>query len=159
MFGCTVFALAAAACTVAPSIEILLFCRLLQGLGSGAATVLSTALVFGDMFAGTAIGIMAGAFVNGKLSARKVSPKVSLYVGLSLASAAVCINVLLTFLGLDQPLTLFPCLFAFTFSAGLLAPTTAHGCVGLRFCLGAHISVCRQTGRKAGAGFTARELA
>jgi MFS transporter, DHA1 family, multidrug resistance protein len=255
MLGCTAFALAAAGCTMAPNIETLLFCRLLQGLGSGAATVLSTALVrdlfegheararlahigvlrsfapmiaptlgawvltvaswryiygihtilgtillaliyfgfaesaklnaapltikallseyaevlrhrvsfgyaamnalyfgaiftyvtntpllmmkhfglsnqlFGYMFAGTALGIMAGAFVNGKLSARKVSPKVSLYLGLSLASSAVCINVLLTSLGLDQPLTLFPCLFAFTFSAGLLAPTTAHGCV------------------------------
>jgi DHA1 family bicyclomycin/chloramphenicol resistance-like MFS transporter len=253
--GCSAFALAALGCTFAANIQMLLFCRLVQGLGSGAATVLSTALIrdlfegheargrlaqigvlrsfapmiaptigawiltmaswrfiygllaivgtalliliklrfvesakinktpltvralaseylevfrhrqsagyaainalyfgaiftyvtntpllmmkhfglskqiFGLMFAGTALGIMCGAFVSGKLSARKISPKISLYTGLLVSSTAVLINVLLTASGHDRPETLFPCLFAFTFSAGLLSPATAHGCV------------------------------
>lgn len=255
LFGCAAFALAALGCTFAPTIEILLFCRAIQGLGSGAATVLSTALVrdlfeghearhrlaqvgvmrsfapmiaptlgawilsfanwrtiygtlsvlgsllflvvyfgfiesaklnktpltvralwseykqvfthrqsagyaamsalyfgamftyvtnspllmmkhfglskqtFGIMFAGTALGIMAGAFVNGQLSKRKVPAKVSLYAGLILSTTAVVLNVLLTAAGMATPQSLFPGLFAFTFSAGLLAPTTAHGCI------------------------------
>jgi MFS transporter, DHA1 family, multidrug resistance protein len=255
LFGASAFALAAAGCTFAPTIEILLLCRVIQGLGSGAATVLSTALVrdlfeghearhrlaqigvmrsfapmiaptlgawiltiatwrfiygllfilgtalflvvnfgfvesaklnkspltvqalwreykqvfqhrlsfgyaamnalyfgaiftyvtnspllmmkhfglsnqaFGFMFAGTAFGIMSGAFLNGQLSKRKISPKISLYLGLSLSTTAAIVDVLLTAAGLASPLTMFPCLFCFTFSAGLLAPTTAHGCI------------------------------
>ena len=253
--GCLTFAISAAGCAFAPSIQLLLACRLLQGLGSGAATVLSTALVrdlfegheararlsqigvlrsfapmiaptigawilsfaqwrfiygllavvgavqlsivyfgfvesaklnkspltlkalasdylrvvkhrisfgyavmnalyfgaiftyvtnspllmmkhfglsrqaFGIMFAGTAFGIMAGSWVNGQMSKRKVLPKVPLYIGMGLASAAVATNLALTALHLDSPMTLFPCLFAFTFSAGLLAPNVTHGCV------------------------------
>ncbi len=255
LYGCSAFAIGAAGCTFAPSIEILLICRIIQGLGSGAATVLSTAIVrdlfeghdararlahvgvmrsfapmiaptigawiltmanwrwiygllfilgtavfllvnfgfaesaklnkspltikglwldyrqvfqhrlsfgyaamnalyfgavftyvtnspllmmkhfglsnqvFGYMFAGTAFGIMCGAFVNGRLSRRRISPKVSLYLGLTLSTSATIINVLTTAGGLASPLTLFPCLFAFTFSAGLLSPTVVHGCI------------------------------
>jgi MFS transporter, DHA1 family, multidrug resistance protein len=253
--GCSAFTLAAAGCALAPNIAVLLVCRVVQGLGSGAATVLSTALIrdlfeghearsrlaqvgvlrsfapmiaptigacilttanwryiyglltvigiallllikerfvesaklnnapftvpalldeysqvfkhrqsfgyatmnalyfgalftyvtnspllmikhfglskqtFGLMFAGTAFGIMCGAFVSGKFSARKLSPKVSVNLGLSLACLAALTNILLTFLRWDSPQTLFPGLFAFTFSAGLLSPATAHGCV------------------------------
>lgn len=85
--------------------------------------------LFGYMFAGTAFGIMCGAFVNGKLNHFKKSPKLSLYLGLAISSTAVLSNVAITSLALDAPQTLFPGLFAFTFSAGLLAPTTNHGCV------------------------------
>lgn len=85
--------------------------------------------LFGYMFAGTAFGIMCGAFANGKLNHFKKSPKLSLYLGLGISSTAVIVNVLLTYLGLDVPQSLFPGLFAFTFSAGLLAPTTTLGCV------------------------------
>lgn len=255
LFGSAAFALAAAGCTFAPNIEILLTCRAIQGLGSGAATVLTTALVrdlfegheararlsqvgamrsfapmiaptvgawilslftwryiygllfvlgtvlffvvnfffvesaklntspltfralwseysqvirhrqsfgfalmnalyfgavfayvtnspllmmkhfgltnqqFGYMFAGVSLGIMIGAATSGQLSKRKISPRVSLYLGLSLAVIAVIVNISLTYSGLASPQTLFPSLFAFTFAYGLLAPTTAHGCV------------------------------
>lgn len=255
LFGSAAFALAAAGCTFAPSIEILLTCRVIQGLGSGAATVLTTALVrdlfegheartrlaqvgairsfapmiaptvgawilsmftwrhiygtlfvlgtvlffvvnfffvesaklnkspltisalwseyrqvikhrqsfgfalmnalyfgavfayvtnspllmmkhfglsnqeFGYMFAGVSFGIMIGASFSGQLSKRKISPRVSLYLGLSLAMTAVIVNVFLTYAALASPQTLIPSLFAFTFAYGLLAPTTAHGCV------------------------------
>ncbi|HEY9678558.1 MAG TPA: multidrug effflux MFS transporter [Drouetiella sp.] len=255
LFGCAAFALAAAGCTFAPSIEILLACRLIQGLGSGAATVLSTAIVrdlfegheaqgrlaqigvmrsfapmiaptlgayiltvanwrciyglhtvlgialwtlimlgftesaklnktpltvsaliseyfevirhrvsfgyaamnalyfgaiftyvtnspllmmkhfgvsnqdFGYLFAGTAFGIMCGAAVNKKMSAKKLPAQVSLFAGLSIASTAVLMNVILTAIGWDQPLTLCSFVFLVTFSAGLLTPTTAHKCI------------------------------
>ena len=37
------------------------------------------------MFAATSLGIMAGAFLNGRLSARGVAPKYPLSIGLVLA--------------------------------------------------------------------------
>ena len=255
LLGCSAFTLGAAGCALTPNITVLLICRVIQGLGSGAATVLSTALIrdlfeghearsrlaqigvlrsfapmiaptlgafiltlanwryiyalltivgsallllvkqnfvesaklnktpftvsallgeysqvfkhrqsfgyalmnalyfgalftyvtnspllmikhfglskqaFGLMFAGTALGIMGGAFVSGKFSARKLSPKVSINLGLSLACLAASTNILLTYLRWDCPQTLFPGLFALTFSAGLLSPATAHGCI------------------------------
>jgi DHA1 family bicyclomycin/chloramphenicol resistance-like MFS transporter len=84
---------------------------------------------FGYMFAGTAFGIMCGAGVNKKLAERKAPSTVSIYLGLSLATTATLVNVALTALRLDQPLTLLPFLFAVTFSAGLLTPTSAHKCI------------------------------
>lgn len=255
LFGSAAFALAAAGCTFAPNIEILLACRVIQGLGSGAATVLTTALVrdlfegheararlsqvgairsfapmiaptigawiltmltwryiygllfvlgtilffvvnfcfvesaklntapltvkalwseykqvvkhrqsfgfalmnalyfgavfayvtnspllmmkhfgltnqqFGYMFAGVSFGIMMGASCSGQLSKRKIPPRVSLYLGFSLAVTAVIANIFLTYSGLASPQTLIPALFAFTFAYGLLSPTAAHGCI------------------------------
>jgi MFS transporter, DHA1 family, multidrug resistance protein len=84
---------------------------------------------FGYMFAGVSLGIMIGAFCNGQLSKRKVSLRVTLCLGLSLALAAVSANIYLTNSGLDSPQTFFPWLFAFTVAYGLLAPATAHGCI------------------------------
>jgi len=253
--GCLIFALAAVGCTFAPSIELLLFCRLLQGIGAGGAAVLSMALIrdlfegsearaklsyvsilrsfapmiaptlgawlltvanwrwiygvlaiggviilavtyfglaesarherqpltwkalqfnyrtvitdrvsfgyamvnalmfggmfayvsnsplllignfglsnqmFGCLFAGTAFGIMIGAFVNGKLSERNVSHTRPLVYGLLIASTAAMTNVVVTATGHAAPATLFPCLFLFTFSAGLVAPNSTHGCM------------------------------
>ncbi|MBI2812303.1 MAG: multidrug effflux MFS transporter [Candidatus Melainabacteria bacterium] len=255
LFGSAAFALAAAGCTFAPNIEILLACRVIQGLGSGAATVLTTALVrdlfegheararlsqvgairsfapmiaptigawiltmltwryiygllfvlgtilffvvnfcfvesaklntapltvkalwseykqvvkhrqsfgfalmnalyfcavfayvtnspllmmthfgltnqqFGYMFAGVSFGIMMGASCSGQLSKRKIPPRVSLYLGFSLAVTAVIANIFLTYSGLASPQTLIPALFAFAFAYGLLSPTAAHGCI------------------------------
>jgi len=50
--GCLIFTLAALGCTLAPSIELLLFFRLIQGIGSGSAAVLSMALIR-DLFEGS----------------------------------------------------------------------------------------------------------
>lgn len=253
--GCAAFALAAAGCTFAPNIQVLLVCRTIQGLGSGAATVLNTALVrdlfegheararlaqvgairsfapmiaptigawilalgmwrhiylllfllgaalflvvyfcfaesaklnkapltvqalwseykqvfrhrqsfgfammnalyfgavfgyvtnspllmmqhyglsnqqFGYMFAGVSFGIMTGAFCNGQMNKRKLSPRVSINLGMTIALLAVGAIFCLSLAGVAAPLTLFPALFAFTFAYGMLSPSTAHGCI------------------------------
>jgi len=49
--SCLFFTVSALGCTFAPNIELLLFCRLLQGLGAGGAAVLAMALVR-DLFEG-----------------------------------------------------------------------------------------------------------
>ena len=56
MFGCTLFALAAIGCALAHSMAFLLFCRLLQGVGAGAVTVLAFAIVR-DLFSGSAANV------------------------------------------------------------------------------------------------------
>jgi DHA1 family bicyclomycin/chloramphenicol resistance-like MFS transporter len=49
--GCLIFAIAAIGSTFASTIELLLFFRLLQGIGAGGAAVLSMALIR-DLFEG-----------------------------------------------------------------------------------------------------------
>jgi len=253
--GCAAFALAAAGCTFAPNIQTLLICRTIQGLGSGAATVLNTALVrdlfegqeararlaqvgairsfapmiapsigawiltmgtwrhiycllfllgtaiffvvnfcfaesaklnkapltvqalwneymqvfkhrqsfgfammnalyfgavfgyvtnspllmmqhfglsnqqFGYLFAAVSFGIMTGAFSNGQLNKRKISPVLSINFALVLALIAVVSISCLTMTGIASPVTLFPALFLFTFAYGMLSPSVAHGCI------------------------------
>jgi len=56
MFGCTLFALSALGCALAHSMAFLLFCRLLQGVGAGAVTVLAFAIVR-DLFSGSAANV------------------------------------------------------------------------------------------------------
>lgn len=255
LLGCAAFALAAAGCTFAPNIQTLLICRTIQGLGSGAATVLNAALVrdlfegheararlaqvgairsfapmiaptfgawilslgmwrhiygllfllgmalflvvnffftesaklnkapltvqalwseykqvfkhrqsfgfammnalyfgavfgyvtnspllmmkhfglsnqqFGYLFAGVSFGIMTGAFCNGQLNKRKISPKVSINLGVTTALLAVTFIFCLTLTGVASPITLFPALFAFTYAYGMLSPSIAHGCI------------------------------
>ncbi|MDR3615458.1 MAG: multidrug effflux MFS transporter [Candidatus Obscuribacterales bacterium] len=85
--------------------------------------------MFGYLFAGTAMGIMLGAFVNGKLSERNIAHTKPLFAGLLLACIATTVNVALTLLGLAAPWTLLPCLFLYTFSAGLIASNCTHGCL------------------------------
>ena len=85
--------------------------------------------LFGYFFAGTAMGIMLGAFVNGKLSERNIPHTTPLFAGLIVACMATAINVGLTLAHLAAPLTLLPCLVLYTFSAGLIASNCTHGCL------------------------------
>jgi DHA1 family bicyclomycin/chloramphenicol resistance-like MFS transporter len=84
---------------------------------------------FGYLFAGTASGIMLGAFVNGRLSDRKVPHSVPLKIGLTVAVLATAINLAVTTCGAASALTLLPGLIAFTFSAGMIGPNASHGCL------------------------------
>jgi DHA1 family bicyclomycin/chloramphenicol resistance-like MFS transporter len=84
---------------------------------------------FGYLFAGVSFGIMMGAFFNGQLNKRKISPKFSINLGILLALIAVTAIFCLTLTGIASPFTLFPALFTFTFAYGMLSPSTAHGCI------------------------------
>jgi DHA1 family bicyclomycin/chloramphenicol resistance-like MFS transporter len=84
---------------------------------------------FGFLFATTAMGIMLGAFVNGKLSERGVPSSVPLRVGLIIAMSASAISLAVTAYGAASVVTLMPCFFLGTFSIGLIAPNAAHGCL------------------------------
>jgi len=53
MIGCAVFTVAAFGCAIAPSIETLVICRFLQGIGASAGPVISLAIVR-DLFVGSA---------------------------------------------------------------------------------------------------------
>ena len=84
---------------------------------------------FGFLFATTALGIMLGAFLNGKLSERGVPSSVPLQVGLIIAVCASATSLALTVCGAASVITLMPCFFLGTFSIGLVAPNAAHGCL------------------------------
>jgi DHA1 family bicyclomycin/chloramphenicol resistance-like MFS transporter len=84
---------------------------------------------FGFLFATTAMGIMLGAFINGKLSERGVPPSIPLQVGLIIAVTASATSLAITAYGVASVLTLMPFLFLGTFSIGLIAPNAAHGCL------------------------------
>lgn len=88
-----------------------------------------TATAFGTLFAITSLGIMAGAFINGRLSARHLPHHVGLNIGASLAVLSTLANLTLTCLGLSSVYTLVPLLFVCTLSLGLSAPNTTHGCL------------------------------
>lgn len=84
---------------------------------------------FGYLFAGTASGIMAGAFINGRLSERKVPHSVPLVIGLTIACLATASNLAITACGAASAMSLLPGLIAFTFSAGMIGPNASHGCL------------------------------
>jgi MFS transporter, DHA1 family, multidrug resistance protein len=82
---------------------------------------------FGLVFAATSLGIMAGAFLSGRLSTRGIAPFYPLTAGLALAAVTATILLLMTLVGW-MPLTpvillLIVCNFAF----GLIAPNAMQG--------------------------------
>jgi DHA1 family bicyclomycin/chloramphenicol resistance-like MFS transporter len=82
---------------------------------------------YGLVFAGTSLGIMAGAFLNSRLNARRVSPDYPLLAGLMLA--AVSTTVLLAMTLADwMPLPLVVALLVLgTLAFGLIAPNAMQG--------------------------------
>jgi DHA1 family bicyclomycin/chloramphenicol resistance-like MFS transporter len=88
-----------------------------------------SAVQYGFLFATTAMGIMLGAFLNGKLSERGVVPSVPLLSGLLVAVSASLVTLVVTVCGVANVFTLMPFLFLGTFSVGLIAPNAAHGCL------------------------------
>ncbi|WP_199317138.1 multidrug effflux MFS transporter [Chroococcidiopsis sp [FACHB-1243]] len=87
---------------------------------------ISTTL-YGWFFAATAFAIMAGSFLNGRLSIRGVSPSRLLKVGLTLAVVSAIALVLVSISNHVRVITLLPLLVLNTFCFGLITPNTKHG--------------------------------
>jgi DHA1 family bicyclomycin/chloramphenicol resistance-like MFS transporter len=84
---------------------------------------------YGLLFASTAIGIMVGSFLNGRLNTHGVSSARLLYVGLMLAATSAVALVLVTVTGAAQVTTLMPLLILNTFCYGLVAPNAMHNAI------------------------------
>lgn len=83
--------------------------------------------VYGWFFASTALAIMAGSFLNGRLSVRGVPPSRLLKVGLRLAVASAIALVLVSVSNNVRVVTLMPLLVLNTFCFGLIAPNAKYG--------------------------------
>lgn len=87
---------------------------------------ISTTL-YGWFFAATAFAIMAGSFLNGRLSVRGVPPSRLLKAGLRLAVVSAIALVLVSISNYVRVITLLPLLVLNTFCFGLIAPNAKHG--------------------------------
>jgi DHA1 family bicyclomycin/chloramphenicol resistance-like MFS transporter len=82
---------------------------------------------YGFTFAATALGIMGGAFVNGRLSARGVRGKTLLKVGLTASALSAVALVLVSHSPFVSLSSLLPLLVLNTFCGGLIGPNVAQG--------------------------------
>ena len=108
------------------------------GFGSAFAYISGSSLVlislyhatpteYGLLFACTALGIMAGAALNGWLSARGAHHLPMLPIGLA---CMITVTLLLTVLAISGPIrlgVLVPLFVLVTFSFGIVAPNASHG--------------------------------
>jgi DHA1 family bicyclomycin/chloramphenicol resistance-like MFS transporter len=82
---------------------------------------------YGLVFAATSFGIMGGLFLNGRLSARGVSPAHPLTIGLSLATASALLLLAMTLAGwMPLPLVV-PLMILSSLGCGLIAPNATEG--------------------------------
>jgi len=82
---------------------------------------------FGLVFAATSLGIMAGAFINGRLSSRGVAPFYPLMAGLILAVVAATALLLMTLVGSMPLIPVILILIVGNFAFGLIAPNAMQG--------------------------------
>jgi DHA1 family bicyclomycin/chloramphenicol resistance-like MFS transporter len=82
---------------------------------------------YGLVFAATSLGIMGGAFVNSRLSARGVSPDHPLTIGLVLAAVSAMSLLAMTLSGWMPPAFVILLLVVGTLSFGLIAPNAMQG--------------------------------
>jgi len=82
---------------------------------------------FGVVFAATSLGIMAGAFINGRLSSRGVAPFYPLMAGLILAVVAATALLLMTLVGSMPLIPVILILIVGNFAFGLIAPNAMQG--------------------------------
>lgn len=83
--------------------------------------------VYGWFFASTALAIMAGSFLNGRLSLHGVPPSRLLKAGLTLAVASAIALVLVSISNNARVVTFMPLLVLNTFCFGLIAPNAKYG--------------------------------
>jgi DHA1 family bicyclomycin/chloramphenicol resistance-like MFS transporter len=84
------------------------------------------AVVFSGLFACTALSIICGSLVNGRLAARHVRPSRTLTWGLVIMLLSACAGALQAFAGVATLPGLMLALVANTFSFGLIAPLAWH---------------------------------
>jgi DHA1 family bicyclomycin/chloramphenicol resistance-like MFS transporter len=84
---------------------------------------------YGWLFASTALGIMAGSFLNGRLSIHGVLPSRLLIVGLVTATASALALIVVSLSGVAQVITLMPLLVINTFCRGIISPNAIHGAI------------------------------
>ncbi len=82
---------------------------------------------YGLTFAATALGIMSGGFINGRLSRRRVPANTLLTLGLTLSLTAAVLLVIVTHTTLASVTTILPLLVLNTFCSGFIAPNAAQG--------------------------------
>lgn len=82
---------------------------------------------FGVVFAATSLGIMAGAFLNGRLSTRGVAPFYPLTAGLVLAVVTATALLLMTLVGWMPLIPVILILIVGNFAFGLIAPNAMQG--------------------------------
>jgi DHA1 family bicyclomycin/chloramphenicol resistance-like MFS transporter len=77
---------------------------------------------YGLIFAATSLGLMGGAFVNGRLSARGASPDHPLTIGLAVGAVTAVLLLAMTLAGWTPLAVFLPVLVLATLSFGLVAP-------------------------------------
>jgi DHA1 family bicyclomycin/chloramphenicol resistance-like MFS transporter len=82
---------------------------------------------YGWTFAATALGIMAGAFINGRLNARGFSPSTLLNFGLGLSLISALSLLVISFTSAASVTTILPLLVVNTFSVGFIGPNATQG--------------------------------
>lgn len=82
---------------------------------------------YGLVFAATSLGIMTGAFLNGRLSALGIVPDYPLTVGLVLAAGAAVLLLAMTLDGWMPLAVVIPLLVVGNFAFGLIAPNAMQG--------------------------------
>lgn len=88
-----------------------------------------TPRVYGFIFASTAVSVMAGAFINGKLSLRGVRPSRLLVVGLIISMLSTILMFIFSILNIAMLATLLPLLMLCCGACGLILPNAAHGAI------------------------------
>ncbi len=82
---------------------------------------------YGWTFAATALGIMGGAFINGRLNTRGFSGAALLQFGLSLSLATALTLLAISYSGHASVATILPVLVLNTFCAGFITSNANHG--------------------------------
>lgn len=82
---------------------------------------------YGVTFACTALGIMAGSFLSGQISRRRLPATLPMWSGLGLALATALALLVLTLVGAVGLSTFLPLLVLNCLCFGLVAPNAAHG--------------------------------
>jgi DHA1 family bicyclomycin/chloramphenicol resistance-like MFS transporter len=83
--------------------------------------------VYGWTFAATAFGIMSGAFLNGRLNSRGISPGALLVLGLGLSQISSVGLLANCYFGFAAVAIILPLLVVNTFSVGFIGPNATQG--------------------------------